>query len=43
MSFSKMANKKVKRVLPEGWYLWGGRGGYKGRMKEAECGGNIRY
>jgi hypothetical protein len=34
--------KKVKQVLSGGWYQWE-RGGYKGRVKENECGRNTIY
>jgi hypothetical protein len=37
-----MKDRKVKQVLFGGWYQWEG-GGYKGRVKEGECGGNIMY
>jgi hypothetical protein len=37
-----MENKKVKQVLSGGRYPREG-GGYKGRVWEAECGGNMMY
>jgi hypothetical protein len=40
--FPKTENRKVKQVLFGGWYQWEGRG-YKERVKEAECSGNIMY
>jgi hypothetical protein len=40
--FSKMKDRKVKQVLSEGWcQCWWG--GYKKRVKKAECSGNIIY
>jgi hypothetical protein len=32
----------VKQVLTGGWYQWEG-GGYKERVKEAKCSGNIMH
>jgi hypothetical protein len=42
MLFKKTENRKVKQVLSRGWYQWKG-GGYKERVKEAECNENIMY
>jgi hypothetical protein len=38
--FFQTENRKVKQVLSGGWYQWEG-GGYKERVKEAECSRNI--
>jgi hypothetical protein len=40
-----MENRKVKQVLSWGWYQYvcGKGGGYKERVKEAECSRNIMY
>jgi hypothetical protein len=35
-------SRKVKQVLPGGWYQWEGRR-YKERVKEGEYDGNIMY
>jgi hypothetical protein len=40
--FTKTENKNVNQVLSGGWYQWEG-GGCKERVKEGECGGNIKY
>jgi hypothetical protein len=37
-----MKAKKVKQVLPGGWYQWKGES-YKEGAKGGECGGNIMY
>jgi hypothetical protein len=34
--FAKMKNKKIKQVMPGCSYQWE-QGGYKERVKEAEC------
>jgi hypothetical protein len=37
-----MENRKVKQVPYRGWYQWE-QGGYKERVKEAECSRNIMH
>jgi hypothetical protein len=37
-----MKDRKVKQVLPGGWYQWEG-GEYKERLKKGEYGGNTMY
>jgi hypothetical protein len=37
-----MENRKVKLVLPRGWYQWEGRE-YKERVQKDEYGGNTMY